>query len=272
MRSRLHRAIGAALLSWLLTLGYLYLPPFTATLFAALGDNLVACWALDEASGNATDAAVGNDLTDNNTVTSAAGAGASTGTSRAFASASSEYFSRADNADLSFGNENISFAGWAYLTTNDTTRYMFTKWADPTFEYLFSYITGTGIRLSAGGGTKVTSTFGTLSTATWYLVAAGYSATADEFWISVNANTPDVASDAGGFTDGAGDFRMSSEVNGNSGHWNGRLDEWAVWRRDIRADLATLYNSASGTSCSTIMGGGAAAASPGPLLGVWPGQ
>jgi hypothetical protein len=73
--------------------------------------SLVAYWRLDEASGNATDTKGSSTLTDNNTVTSAAG---KISTSRQFTAANSEFLSIADNAALSTGNIDFWIGGWIY--------------------------------------------------------------------------------------------------------------------------------------------------------------
>ena len=75
---------------------------------------LIAYWTLDEASGTRVDAHGNNDLSDNNTVTSTTG---KVGDAAAFATANSEYLSRADNADLSVGNIDFTFDLWLNLST-----------------------------------------------------------------------------------------------------------------------------------------------------------
>ena len=67
---------------------------------ATLGNGLVAFWKLNEQSGTRAAAFSSNDLTDNNTVTFAAGI---LGNAAVFTSANSEYLSRASNSDLALG-------------------------------------------------------------------------------------------------------------------------------------------------------------------------
>src|SRR5207253_1525524 len=76
-------------------------------LIASLSDNLVACWPLDEASGNATDAVGSSTLTSNGSV------GATTGKvgtgSRTF-NGSSQYLNAASSATLQTGAIDFSVA------------------------------------------------------------------------------------------------------------------------------------------------------------------
>src|SRR4051794_40520428 len=76
--------------------------------------NLVSYWKLDEASTGVApvtrnDSHGTNHLTDNNTVTSAAG---KLGNAAQFTAANSESLSRIDNASLRFGDEDFSLAFW----------------------------------------------------------------------------------------------------------------------------------------------------------------
>lgn len=68
---------------------------------STLNDNLVAHWKLDESSGTRNDSKGANHLTDNNTVTSAAG---KLGDAADFESSNSERLTLADNADMSLGS------------------------------------------------------------------------------------------------------------------------------------------------------------------------
>lgn len=78
----------------------------------ALGQSLIAYWGLVETSGTRQDSKGSNALTDNNTVTQAAG---KVGQAGKFVSANGEYLSIADNADLSVGDIDFTIAAWVYL-------------------------------------------------------------------------------------------------------------------------------------------------------------
>jgi hypothetical protein len=69
---------------------------------AAKAASVVAAYALDEASGNAVEQVNGYDATETGgTIASAAG---KLGNARDFEAVDTEWFQRADNADLSVGN------------------------------------------------------------------------------------------------------------------------------------------------------------------------
>ena len=78
----------------------------------ALLTDLAAYWQLDEASGGRADSIGGNDLTDTNTVTQAAG---KIDTAAHFTAANNESLSIADNAALSMGDDDFTLAAWVYL-------------------------------------------------------------------------------------------------------------------------------------------------------------
>src|SRR6185295_6028924 len=92
----------------------------------ALTDNLIAYWALNEASGNALDALGSLDLTDENGVgTNGAGA-------RAFVAANAESFFHLSTAAFQTGNIDFTLAVKVALTDIDTTQMLLSKYDDGT--------------------------------------------------------------------------------------------------------------------------------------------
>ena len=82
-----------------------------------LSTSLVAAWELNEVSGNATDSKGSNTLTDNNTVTS--GTGPIYALARDFELDNAEYFSIADNTDISLsGDISCTFEAWIKFGVN----------------------------------------------------------------------------------------------------------------------------------------------------------
>lgn len=79
---------------------------------ATLGD-VLSYWKYDEASGTRYDAvtATGNDMTDNNTVGSAAG---KKDDAASFVAANSEYLSRANASLVNWPQADLHIAGWVY--------------------------------------------------------------------------------------------------------------------------------------------------------------
>ncbi len=224
----------------------------------ALTDNLISVWELDESSGDAVDSHGSNTLTDNGTV------GTDTGKingARSFLRANSEYFSIADNTSLSMGDIDFSVAAWVYLGELTNNQYIVSKYAttgnqreyalqlvgaDDKFRWLVS---------AAGTSGVFVDWSSTSTTSTWYYVACGHSASGNVIWISVDAGTPVTAAHSTGCFNGTSDFNIGARPAA-ADLFTGRIDQVAVWKRDIRSDLATLYNSGSGLAYSSWGGGG----------------
>lgn len=218
--------------------------------------DLQAYWKLD-AAGITADAHGSNTLTNNGTTTTTTGkineAGSFNG--------SSQYLSIADNAALSMGDIDFSFSFWIYRPSSSSFPVVFSKDGSSAAvnEYLLYDNTGGGdfafaVYDSSNNATVVISGSST-STNAWHFVACGHSATNNEAWISVNGATPVTAAHAAGVRDGSNPFQVGA-ASARSLFWLGRIDEFAVWKRDIRSDLGSLYNSGAGLPYSSFGGGG----------------
>ncbi len=215
----------------------------------AILDNLISYWALDEASGNALDSHGSNTLTETSgTIGSAAG---KIGTCRDFELGDTANFSVADNAALSTGDIDFSVAAWVQFESVASS-YIVTKHAATgnQREFALFYTTsGTdGFRLSVsndGTAEVVVEWPATPTPGVWYFVACGHSAAANDIWISVDGGTPVTASHATGVFDSTTAFMIGARA-ANAGHFDGLIDEVGFWKRDIRSNLAALYNSGNG--------------------------
>jgi hypothetical protein len=226
----------------------------------ALTDNLVSFWELEEASGTRDDAHGANDLTDNATVTQAAG---KVGNAGQFTSANSEYLSRADNADLSTGDIDWTITAWIYADTlvnfGGIVHKGWSSSADTNREYVL-YVDGGTLRFLVGtnGGSQVVqaTNFGALSTATWYFVTLQHDSVGNTIGISVNDGTFNTTSHSLGTQDGTSAFQIGG-VSAQSLYWNGRIDQVGFWKRKITSgEITQLYNAGSGISYATLSGGG----------------
>ena len=214
---------------------------------------LVAYWKLEEASGTRDDAIGANDLTDNNTVTQQTG---KIDSCAQFTTANSESLSIADNATLRMGDINFCTAAWVYADTLGT-RAILAKWDGVAAnEYRLRYNNSSGrmeIRCSSTGvddnGCSVALT---INTATWYYVMGWHDATNNLMGVSVN-DTVNTVSYLLGVATGAAAFHIGS-LSGGSSHWNGRIDEVALWKNYIpnSTERTWLYNSGSGRSFQNI--------------------
>lgn len=224
---------------------------------ADLLTNLISYWPLDEASGNALDVHGANDLTDTNTVGAAAG---KVNGARDFELANTEYFTIADNADVSTGDIDWSIQAWVNLESTGTTQMIVAKDTDgggaSERGYILYYNTIANrfsfdvFKFDGSLIAQVLSdTFGALSTGTWYLVHAWHDATNDLVGISVNGGTPDTDSTAGvAPNNGNADFRIGGRAySGFENNFDGLIDEVALWKRLLTdGERVWLYNAGTG--------------------------
>jgi hypothetical protein len=218
----------------------------------AIIDNLVAYWKLDAASGNESDSHGSNTLTQNGTVGTAAGKIGSARTGSG--GAGGNHLSRADNADLSAGDIDFTVQAWAYLADKADPYAVLGKWSSAAgFEYLLYFdnaadrwkfaVTSDG---SVGTFAEVAAdTFGSPSTATFYLLHAWHDAANNQLGIAVNAGAADTLSHSAGVYDGATDFVVLGHAD--NGIYSGRIDEVGLWKRVLpSADRTSLYGAGAG--------------------------
>lgn len=207
---------------------------------------------MDEASGNALDAHGSNGLTDNNTVGSATG---KINNARDFEADNAEYFSRADNADLSTGDIDFTIACWINFESKGATRPIVQKASGTEVEYALWYSTADDrIRfwVSADGtdwhGTLSDSNLGSPSTATWYFVIAWHDASANTINLKINNGTTSSTSYSSGVFNGGAPFNIGFNGSGGSpAYFDGLIDEVGFWKRVLTSDeMTSLYNSGNG--------------------------
>jgi hypothetical protein len=225
----------------------------------ALTDSLISFWELEEASGTRVDSVVtsGNDLADNNTVTQAAG---KVGNAAQFTAANSEYLSRADNASLSTGNIDFTFALWVNLASNAAAQAFIDKSDNATWEYeIFFSVAANRLAFYvenalSGGDTVTADNLGAPSISTWYFIVAWYDSVNDLLNIQVNNGTADSVSHTDGARDSAHAFRMGAQ-GGVTNFTNGLIDQVGFWKRVLTAQERTdLYNGGNGLSYAEIVG------------------
>lgn len=224
----------------------------------ALSDNLTAYWPCDEASGSILDSHGSNDLTESagDTIDSATG---KVGGARDFEAGETEYAEIADNADLSTGDIDFSFSVWVNPEATTGFPVVLGKWTSSTStrEYVLFLASGAPrFSVTSSGSATTEVTWGAaLSTGTWYHICFGHNATTNEIWITVDAGTPVTAAHTTGVRDGTRPFELGASSI-QSLYWDGLIDEVGFWKRDIRSDVAELYNSGNGRDYAYISGGG----------------
>lgn len=212
--------------------------------------NLVAYWPLDESSGSRSDVSGnGKTLTDNNTVTSAAG---KVGTAAQSAWANSEYLSRADEAAFELGSGDYTFAGWWKSPSSFTQYYGILGKGNSAGNRSYSLLTdlGNSNKISWVYSTDGTA-FGLLawsaapSTSTWYFIVARRSG--GTLYLSVDNGTEVSVAWAPAYYDGTHPFTLAGSL-WEGVEWGEDLyDEWGYWSRSLTADEITyLYNGGNG--------------------------
>jgi hypothetical protein len=220
----------------------------------ALADGLISYWALDEASGNATDSHDENTLTDNNSVGSTTG---KIGGCRSFSG--SNYLSRASNSTLQTGDIDFTVTGW-FNPNSVTSNYGIVSKGHGQNFLIFQPTSILRFDLALTTGSIAVSTpVSSVSASTWHFFAAWHDAVNNQVGIQLNgtAYTASTSLPARGvennpFYIGAYtfvDFRFS-----------GLIDEVGFWKRVLTSqERSDLYNSGNGLSYADITGGGGAA-------------
>lgn len=213
---------------------------------------LISYWKLDEASGNALDAHGSSSLT------GTASPGTTTGLisgSRTF-NGSTQYFSIADNTDLSMSGtgNNLTISLWVKFNSVTTSVMLckgnnVTTTAGVAYSIYYSTTSNTFVfRVSSASVNTLinASAFGSASTGVWYHILAKYDATAGTISIKVNNGTANSTSHTTGIQNESLAFQLGRDT---SRFFNGTLDEIGLWKKltDSTED-AILYNSGAGES------------------------
>jgi len=221
-------------------------------------DNLIAWWSLDETSGTRADSHGSNDLTDNNTVLYDTG---KQGNAADFEDSVGEYLSIADNADLSFGDEDFTIGCWIKIESLDSTfQYIISKYDPPNDKREYAlYLRGTTDKLEfsiSGNGTAVTGAeWGSaISTGTWYFVVAWHDSVNNQVGIEVNNSSPVTEAHTAGCFDSDSSFMIGASSKGTPDQFlDGLADEAFVFDKVLSADEKEwLYNSGNGRSYSEM--------------------
>jgi hypothetical protein len=223
--------------------------------------NLVSYWEMEETKPAATptdtiDAHGSNDLTD---------VGSMDGTHTGVVgdcrqlNGTGHYFSHATNSDLETGDIDFTFAAWCRAPTLQAFAGIVLKNDNGVNQEYGQYLDSSVMKwyvcsgASASGVDEVAaSTFGALSTDTWYFIVCGHDATANEIFISINAGAQNTTAHSGGVYVGAADFTIGG--TSGSADWVGYVDQVGFWKRRLSTDDITwLYNAGAGRSYASLI-------------------
>lgn len=208
---------------------------------------LEAWWGLNEEAGERVDSHGVNNLTDNNTVLFGAG---KKGNAADLEETNSEYLNIVDNASLSTGNIDFTFAALIKMEAL-TTRNMIAAKGDGTafgdYEWYLEYHNAVdALRVSVQDGTDDVITVedsnigNDVAAGVWYCVFCWHDSVANEVGIQVNNGVADTAAYAHGSFDSNNGFQLGRLA---TIYCDSLIDEAAFWKRILTADEKTwLYN------------------------------
>ena len=196
---------------------------------------------------NETGSKLGVTLTNNGTVTFAAG---KVGNGAVFDTG--KYLSIPDNQLFSIGpGVDFEFTLWLKLTTSaDCNIFGKQSGSAPAFEYGLQYVASSGLpiwNVSNGTTTTAVGPVSGLSTGTWYFVRCGWSAALGAIFIQVNNGTIYTTAHVLGCRDGTDPFGIGARGDGYL-PLDGMIDEFSFWkhRRLNSDDVTKLRNGGSG--------------------------
>lgn len=225
----------------------------------SLLDGLVSFWDLDEISGMRYDAFGPNHLTDNNTVSSAAGKinlGAN------FVLANQEYLEITDAAQqgLKFGDTDFTIAAWVKLNSVTGYKFFVTKSHDTSgYEYALDH-TAAAYRFYCRNTTTLTPVTGFgAATGAWAFVLGWHDAVANTVNLQFNNGAPVSAAHTGGCQATTAPVRIGAYgSSGGNNFMDGGIDQVAIWNRVLTSDEKTeLYNGGAGLAFGDLFTPGA---------------
>jgi hypothetical protein len=223
---------------------------------------LTSFWELNEQpSGTRLDSHSSNDLSDNNTVTSAAGL---VSNAAVFDDANSEYL-RSDSSDFDTTTSSFTICTWVYFDNYDTTQSIVTRYnggGGGAHRWALRYIQSQN-RLEFQWKLSTIAVATAPSTGAWHMVVAWYDAVAEEISIQVDLGTIDTTSTSGDAMSSANNpFLLgASDDNGIALFLEGMIDQTGFWTKVLSADERSyLYNSGAGRSYAAMTAGGSSVA------------
>jgi len=219
-----------------------------------------AYWAMDDASGNATDATTGARTLTKNGATIGSGAGIIS-TARTFTGDVAGYFSRASDSVLQTGNTNFTVFGWIKPSSSRPYHVaVCSKAGGAAYEFIVLLWSSGTMRFyvfNASGGSSDWVDFGTtLANDTWHFFCCWLDSAANKIWIQCNNGTAVSANRTVTLTAGSSDFRVGA-YELTSYPYYGSIDELGWYKGNLDATQRTsLYNAGVGRTWSQAAGWG----------------
>lgn len=226
-----------------------------------LKKGLVGYWPLDEVSGTRRDhSGLGNNLTDNNTVTDNPGPSIWIPRAGQFTRANTEWLSIADNPSLSFGSGSYTVCFWCFpddlnqhfLVGKDTVVGSDREWDTGIEGATDRFFTERGNANWGVVDTLYASTLGVISASAWYFYRAWHDSLAATLNIQINNGAIDSMATTATMADTAAVFNIGRR-EANVDLTNGRIAAVGLWNRVITAqETSWLYNRGDGRSLAHL--------------------
>lgn len=217
----------------------------------ALKDDLKAWYDLNEASGNAIDSHTGGHdaVETSGTIAQGTGPGGASNSRDFEASADTEYFEATDHADLSTGDIDYTIQAWVNLeSTPGSNMHVVSKWSGTSGQLEYRLFIDSSSQASfqvSGNGTASTTvaatTFGALSTGTWYHLFGYHDAANNIIGIKVNGTGDTTAHTTGSF-DGTLNLVIGARSDASQ-YFDGLIARVAKWNRLLTGDEETELNN-----------------------------
>lgn len=175
-----------------------------------------------------------------------------TGGSRQFYTANKGCLYLADNAALSTGDIDYTWAGWINTDVAATSQNVMAKWgsagSNGQCEYALT-LTGSKLQFYIGNGTTVNTVEQptTIVAGTWYFVVLEHNSVANTISISLNNGSATSAATSISPFNSTHGFALGRAGDYTSSTFGGRLANFGFWKRTLTtAEKTWLYNQDSG--------------------------
>lgn len=175
----------------------------------------------------------------------------------ALASASSQYYSIANNANVSFYNTDWTWCGWFYASNPANTGVLTIKDDATTTNReigIFCGLTANRASVFYYPDTTELVCSTPISANTYYFVCVTFTASSKRLAISVNAGTEATRTCSASIPNGSYDLSIGRRSADGSFQFDGRLASIGKWNRVFDAsEIAAIYNSGIGLTYSQLL-------------------
>lgn len=217
--------------------------------------NLISWWKFDEASGNAVDSHGSNTLAETSGTIDAVAGKVNGG--RDLEAGDTEYFEVADNASVSFGDEDFTCGLWIKPETiPGGAHHYFGKWNSGGnkreyvmgIDHAYDWYSPMFFVSSDGTNFHYVISGVNCSAGNWYFVVFWHDSVNNRIGISVNNEAAVTTAHSTGCFDSDSPFRVGADGQTTPGNFaDGVVDEGFLYRRLLTADEREwLWNSGNG--------------------------